>query len=92
MSWYHHQPESHQQSFTKSWTDIERPGPIDRTPETPGSGNNNCESNKTYIFLISQVDPNALIGDKLKAMSEALASGEPLPEIDNNDLGGDADC
>ena len=24
-------------------------------------------------------------------MSEALASGEPLPEIDNNDLGGDAD-
>ena len=25
-------------------------------------------------------------------MSEALASGEPLPEIDNNDLGGDADC
>ena len=32
-----------------------------------------------------------MIGDKLKAMSEALASGEPLPEIDNNDLGGDAD-
>ena len=25
-------------------------------------------------------------------MSEALASGEPLPEIDNNDLGGDADA
>ena len=39
---------------------------------------------KTFL---SQVDPNALIGDKLKAMSEALATGEPLPEIDNDDLG-----
>ena len=38
--------------------------------------------------LFSQVDPNALIGDKLKAMSEALATGDPLPEIDNDDLGG----
>ena len=33
------------------------------------------------------MDPNALIGDKLKAMSEALAAGEPLPEIDQDDLG-----
>ena len=43
LSWYHHQPESHQQSFTKFLyvhTDIERPGPIDWTPETPGSGKN----------------------------------------------------
>ena len=39
LSWYHHQPESHQQSFTK-FLDIERPGPIDRTPETPRSGKN----------------------------------------------------
>merc|ERR1712015_257980 len=39
LSWYHHQPESHQQSLNqRSWTDIETPGPIDRTPETPGSG------------------------------------------------------
>ena len=40
LSWYHHQPESHQQSFTKSWMYVQRPGPIDRTPETPGSGKN----------------------------------------------------
>ena len=39
LIWYHHQPESHQQSFTK-FLDIETPGPIDRTPETPGSGKN----------------------------------------------------
>ena len=37
LSWYHHQPESHQQSFTKL-PELETPGPIDRTPETPGSG------------------------------------------------------
>ena len=39
LSWYHHQPESHQQSFTKL-PELETPGPIDRTPETPGSGKN----------------------------------------------------
>lgn len=38
-------------------------------------------------LFCSQIDPNALIGDKLKAMSEAIASGEALPEIDHNDLG-----
>ena len=37
LSWYHHQPESHQQSFTK-FLDGGTPGPIDRTPETLGSG------------------------------------------------------
>ena len=41
FSWYHHQPESHQQSLKQSsCTDIERLGPIDRTPETPGSRKN----------------------------------------------------
>ena len=39
LSWYHHQPESHQQSFNRrSCTELERPRPIDRTPGTPGSG------------------------------------------------------
>ena len=40
LSWYHHQPESHQQSLNQSLgcMYIETPGPIDRTPETPGSG------------------------------------------------------
>ena len=41
LSWYQHQPESHQQSLTKFLyvgRELERPGPIDRTPETPGSG------------------------------------------------------
>ena len=47
LSWYHHQPESHQQSFTKSRTYIETPGPIDRTPETPGSGKKNRESTQS---------------------------------------------
>ena len=37
LSWYHHEPESHQQSFTK-FLDGGTPGPIDRTPETAGSG------------------------------------------------------
>ena len=37
LSWYHHQPESHQQSLNKVLY-VCTPGPIDRTPETPGSG------------------------------------------------------
>ena len=39
LSWYHHRPESHQQRFKKV-LELETPGPIDRTPETPGSGIN----------------------------------------------------
>ena len=37
LSWYHHQPGSHQQSFKKV-LDVQRPRPIDRIPGTPGSG------------------------------------------------------
>ena len=50
-------------------------------------------SSKTTIFyffttfFLSQIDPNALIGDKLKAMSDAIAAGKPLPEIDHDDIG-----
>ena len=36
LSWYLHQPESHQLSLQKV-TQLERTGPIDRTPGTPGS-------------------------------------------------------
>ena len=46
LSWYHHQPESHQQSFTKSRTYVCTPGPIDRTPETPGSGKKEDQSGR----------------------------------------------
>ena len=46
LSWYHHQPESHQQSLNQSsWREgVRTPGPIDWTPETPGSGNNQSNS------------------------------------------------
>ena len=38
LSWYHYRPESHQQSFNQSsWSELERPGPIDWTPGPPGS-------------------------------------------------------
>ena len=52
LSWYHHQSESHQQSFTKlPYVGRERqtPGPIDRTPETPGSGKNKQKFFHSYI-------------------------------------------
>ena len=47
LSWYHHQPESHQQNFEElslRGEFIERLGFIDRTPGTPGSGK------KVYII------------------------------------------
>ena len=59
LSWYHHQPESHQQSLNqRSCSDRQTPGPIDRTPETPGSGKNGISwtlsltefSSRTEIF------------------------------------------
>ena len=39
---YHHQPESYRQSFKKGLggREWQTPRPIDRTPETPGSGKN----------------------------------------------------
>ena len=40
LSWYHHQPgQSHISKVSKRCCrELERPGPIDRTPETLGSG------------------------------------------------------
>ena len=81
LSWYHHQPESHQQSFT-NLLDIERQGPIDRTPETPGSGKND-EDIQIIILLDS-------IGTKIRikvtqmhrsdrTISERLSLGRGLP-------------
>ena len=57
LGWYQHQPESHQQSFNqRCWRYIERPGPIDRTPETPGSGKipiSRFSSNLFHLLFIS---------------------------------------
>ena len=38
LSWYHHQPESHQQSFKNVSSCRQRSGHIDHTPDLPGSG------------------------------------------------------
>ena len=57
LSWYHHQPESHQQSLNQSLgcSDRQTPGPIDRTPETPGSGKNCDKSDKNMIKQRSKI-------------------------------------
>ena len=39
LSWHLHQPESHQLSLIKV-TQLDRSGPIDRTPGIPGSDKN----------------------------------------------------
>ena len=46
LNWYLHQPESHQLSLNKplEWTRLETPGPIDQTPDSPGSDKDGYKS------------------------------------------------
>ena len=48
LTWYLHQPESHQLSF-KNVSYLHTSGPIDRTPGTPGSDKNCLDGNVTNV-------------------------------------------
>ena len=59
LSWYVHQPESHQLSLQKGVfvSDEQTPGPIDRTPDIPGSDKNTyngqtCFFDQLFVVII----------------------------------------
>ena len=75
LSWYLHQPESHQLSFTKV-SDRRTTGPIDRTPGTPGSDKKYNESGISIDELRGKWKPYKGVVDGFHNPSSCLRQSQ----------------